>query len=316
MYQQNDLRQKFAEIFLPSYLTRARKIREENGRFVHHTSAEAAFSIFKTGEFWLRNASCMNDVSEVRHGLDCLIKAYQDLRFGELLKHVLPDVQAFENYFGDRVHELLEFTYLACFSEHNDDEDKTGRLSMWRAYASGTGVAIVMNNRVFIEPSDALGAYTSPVEYMDKNEFAAALAQVGSNIIQNTAFLRDQPTDQMMHWLYGALRSFVLCTKHPGFREEKEWRVVFSPRMPHPGIVRCEIEAINGIPQPVCKIPLADIPEQSLIGADPRLLVDRIIIGPSQYESALYQAFVELLASKGIENAAQRVVVSDIPLRK
>lgn len=40
--------------------------------FVYYTRASTAISIIKSGEFWMREASRMNDFREARHGLDCI----------------------------------------------------------------------------------------------------------------------------------------------------------------------------------------------------------------------------------------------------
>jgi hypothetical protein len=45
-------------------------------------------------------------------------------------------------------------------------------------------------------------------------------------------------------------------------------------------------------------------------------LINRIIIGPTQYPWAMWKAFVTLLSEAGVENAASKVFTSDIPLRR
>jgi hypothetical protein len=44
-------------------------------------------------------------------------------------------------------------------------------------------------------------------------------------------------------------------------------------------------------------------------------LIDRVIIGPTLYPYAISEAFDRLLDKAGVANAAQRIFVSDIPLR-
>ncbi len=38
-------------------------------RFVHYTSAEAALSIIRSKRIWMRNTTCMSDYREVKHGI-------------------------------------------------------------------------------------------------------------------------------------------------------------------------------------------------------------------------------------------------------
>jgi hypothetical protein len=45
---------------------------------VHYTSAENALNIIRSEQFWLRNVRCMNDYSEVQHGIGLLIKVFSD----------------------------------------------------------------------------------------------------------------------------------------------------------------------------------------------------------------------------------------------
>jgi len=69
------------------------------------------------------------------------------------------------------------------------------------------------------------------------------------------------------------------------------------------------------MPQPIYKIPLRNIPEEGFVGAEIPELIDRIIIGPTQYPSAAREAFEYLLEQAGVHDSADRVIVSDLPLR-
>jgi hypothetical protein len=77
-----------------------------------------------------------------------------------------------------------------------------------------------------------------------------------------------------------------------------------------------EIQVIAGTPQPIYKIPLKDIPDEGFVGVEIPALLDRIIIGPTQYPWAVYEAFVELLADADVKEPTSKVFVSDIPLRQ
>lgn len=47
-------------------------------RFVHYTSAEAAFKIIESKRVWMRNTTCMADYSEVQHGFEILQRFFAD----------------------------------------------------------------------------------------------------------------------------------------------------------------------------------------------------------------------------------------------
>jgi hypothetical protein len=44
-------------------------------------------------------------------------------------------------------------------------------------------------------------------------------------------------------------------------------------------------------------------------------MLDRVIIGPSQFPIAMYDAFVEELDNAGVKDPSSRVVASQIPVR-
>jgi hypothetical protein len=107
-----------------------------------------------------------------------------------------------------------------------------------------------------------------------------------------------------------------LSTKHPGFHEEREWRVIYSPSFQKSDRLSTEIVSINGTPQSICKIPLRDVREEGLFGLELPELIDRVIIGPTKFPVGIYDALVTVLTDAGIKNAASKVIVSDIPLRQ
>jgi hypothetical protein len=118
-------------------------------RFVHYTSAEAALSIIQNKQLWMRKTNCMSDFREVEHGFEILNNCFGDtekkIKFTEVLDACA--VGAAQKAFEEFNRHLISFrssTYIASISEHKDEEDLHGRLSMWRAYCGDTGrVAIV-----------------------------------------------------------------------------------------------------------------------------------------------------------------------------
>ena len=186
---------------------------------------------------------------------------------------------------------------------------------MWRAYSGSTGVALVVNNTPFLSESDALKIYTSPVAYLNDAAFQIEFEKVADGIKANADFLRAHGREAVVSFVFDAFKFATLCTKHPGFIEEKEWRVIYTPTMEESDHLEKGVEVIQGTPQPVYKIPLKNIPEEGLVGVDIPELLDRIIIGPTEYPSAIREAFETLLADVGVEDTASRVRVSGLPLR-
>ncbi len=164
-----------AEIFFPRAFAKFEAARNDKTRFVHYTNADAAMKILRSEKVWMRQSSCMNDFMEVIYGIECVTEAL-NAPCGEIFKSALNKAHTdvydeINQNFEQRKLSLTTDTYLTCISEHEEKEDDFGRLSMWRAYSDTTGVALVMNNTVFINESHTLGAYTSPVAYLNKEEF-------------------------------------------------------------------------------------------------------------------------------------------------
>ncbi|WP_210209463.1 DUF2971 domain-containing protein [Notoacmeibacter ruber] len=309
------------QIFFPTAFHKTVKAINEGTRFVHYTSAGAMVGMLRaTKGIWLRNAALMNDFSEIEHGRTCLTYAWDHSEIGKRFKGIVEEIAPgtiaqLENTLNHWLPSFSSKTYLASLSEHDVSEDTLGRLSMWRAYGGETGIAIVLNGGVFLRPSDAIHAYTSPVAYLHEEEFAERLGEIADNMHQNAPMLRELGADGIYAYLFDTFRFALLCTKHPGFKEEREWRIVYSPELASSDRIKKSVELVRGVPQFVHTIPFKDYPNEGFYGAELPQLVDRVIVGPTEFPLQVREAIVSLLEEAGIEDAAQKVFCSTIPLR-
>ena len=181
------------DIFHPIAMEKWKSVKENNTRFVHYTTADAAMKILRTKIFWMRNTSCMNDYTEVEHGISCLTKAYRGAygdQFRVTLNGMFPGITAkLEDRFNGSVQYFRNDAYIACFSEHSEEKDKHGRLSMWRGYSGSTGVALVLNSAPFLAydgRSLPPGVDASPVAYLDdpsfQQEFLRLIQRINESI--------------------------------------------------------------------------------------------------------------------------------------
>ncbi|HYD06021.1 MAG TPA: DUF2971 domain-containing protein, partial [Reyranella sp.] len=259
------------------------------------------------------------DALEIEHGFDCVNSAYKG-QSGEKFKSVLNNLHPgfcgeLEESFNKWLPYFRNDTYLTCISEHHGSEDTIGRLSMWRAYGGNSGVAIVVNGAAFTQESSALATYTSPVSYLSRDQFARHLGQIASAMEASNELLSTLPKDDLMGHIFHMLRFSVLCTKHPGFHEEREWRLIHCPTFEKSERMIRSVETIRGTPQIVYKLPLQNAPEENLTGIDIPEFIDRIIIGPTLYPEATHAAFILLLHEAGVQNPHSKVFMSDVPLR-
>lgn len=312
--------EQLAHVFMPYAMGRQEALVEAGRKLVYYTSGQVALNILKKKEVWMRDASCMNDYLEVDYGLHCLLKAYHSksgIRFQSVLDNLYPGLST---EVGARLDEGVPHfryrTYITCVSEHLPTEDQNGRLSMWRAYGGSSSVAIVMNNKAFLSDSDALKAYTSPVAYWGPEKVAQELETIAGNIEANEVTVRLLGEAGLRDAIFNMCKYAVLCTKHPGFREELEWRVIYWPTIEKSSRLIKEVTTVDGIPQTVYKIPLLNIPEEGFLNAEIPELIDRIIIGPTQFPTTIAEAIEAQLVEAGVSDAGKRIVISDIPLRQ
>jgi hypothetical protein len=312
--------EKFANILQPYTLRRHKDALEKGTRFVHYTSAAAAMNILRSKEVWMRKSSCMDDFSEVEYGMTHLSQVFRETESGknfqQALNQIFPGIaeevaELFDNW---RLHFITD-TYFTCVSEHDVKEDTFGRLSMWRAYSEETGVALVLNNSVFVNPSPGFAAYAIPVAYLNVREFEIEFGRIAKHISDEAAFIGSRTREEIKTRMFYMFRFASVAMKHPGFREEREWRIVYCPPLEQSPYLKKEIQVVKGVPQPIYKIPLKNIPEVSLVAAIPDLL-ERLIIGPTEYRNALREAFSQLLADVGVQSPETRIYTSDIPLRR
>lgn len=314
---------RLESIFLPNARNRRNVLykKQDRARFVHYTSAEAALSIIKSKRIWMRNATCMSDYREVNHGYDLLREFFADPvsldKFIKALDSCSPNVadeaiKLFNQWWGD----IQTNTYISSISEHDDKEDLHGRLSMWRAYGgSSARVAIVFSVPWYTEASKALNISFNPVAYLEKDDVHTEINPVISNVLENREFLSSVDRTILLGSVFNMLLAGVTCLKHEGFSEEREWRILYTPKLRPSPLVELATETIGGVPQIIYKLPIDATVSDTLAGLDFSHLFDRLIIGPSPYPYAQYEAFVAALEKAGVQNARERVFVSGIPIR-
>ncbi|ABN77129.1 DUF2971 domain-containing protein [Cereibacter sphaeroides] len=306
----------FYPLIFAHALRRVEELKARKVNLSHYTSAEVAISILQKKEIWLRNAAVMNDFHEVEHGLKCLMAMFNDPYVGPRFESIVNSVSpGLYEMLYDRYNNPVDLydTYLACLSEHGEDggapsEDELGRLSMWRAYGGNTNVALILDSRRVLDAPNGL-VYLSPVLYADVNgfrkEFEAVCGAMDANI---KLFKQDERA--FFVCLVSALDAAVLSTKHPGFAEEREWRLIYRPNAG--GNVPCRVFSVGGVPQKVYLLKLDghnNVPDLDSV-------LDHVLIGPTQFPTIIEGAINQVLSDNKYRIVDRRVRVSNIPLRR
>jgi hypothetical protein len=275
----------------------------------------------------MRNTNCMSDFSEVQHGFDILNSFFSNRAkkesFTEALDGCIPGVAseaitAFNNSWED----IRLNSYIACLSEHQDSEDSNGRLSMWRAFGgTATRIGIVLKIPYTFSML-RLRIIFSSVAYFSKSDAHEHLEEVIRNVRANREYLQTIGRNDFAQLVFNMLLFHVVCMKHEGFHEEREWRAIYAPTLgayqPLLGtsqLMESSTEVLSGVPQVVYKVPLDASVSDQIEDLDFTKIFDHLIIGPTPYPWPIYSAFVNELTKAGIANSAERVLVSGIPIR-
>ena len=207
--------------------------------------------------------------------------------------------------------------YVGCLAEH-DPDDTVGLLSMWRAYGGEKGgVALIFNPYPVLQETPELKAFSVPVFYLREDQFETKLGQKIEKFIAASKHAKDISAEFLANMTVRYLIGEAVSAKHFAFREEREFRVVYLPTIDQSEHIKCETVSVRGVPQIVHQIPLEDAPEKGLHKADIANLVERVIIGPTDYMMPVWSAFVSELERAGVPraDAESRVIFSGIPLR-
>lgn len=319
-FQNPELLEKFEQIFMPFIFKARNKLSENNTNFVHYTSAENALKIIDSKAFWLRSPKCMNDYMEIYHGHKQLEMFFSNEHnrskfdnaldaFGEALSSDI--LVNFDNWWK----KIENDTFIASISEHHPSENDNGRLSMWRAYGGTAAKTAMILNRP-PQTNIKLGIILSPALYFSYQELEATLTSIIDEIEAQTEFLKSLPRDVIVGILTVTFIILAITLKHPGFQEEKEWRMVYLPTMMQENDwVKRSVEVIAGVPQLVYKLPLKNNKELGVTGLDLGELLEGIIIGPSEYPLTINDAFRAILGDTNLQELKKKVVNSNIPLR-
>lgn len=281
------------------------RFRTDPPLLAHYTSVETLEKILRNGEIWFSNPLFMNDLEEMRFGLNEGAELFHTSRIvlegAETPERAAKLREAFRYYFMEYDGKHAYDTYVFCLSEH-ERENTDGILSMWRGYGGhGRGVALVF------DAAKVTWVAGSPL-IIAKVDYASAKKRMESleNILAEWAGIM-RPLKLPDNQLYlaakvalDAIKFFALTTKHDGFSEEQEWRAIYSTDVDHRNLLHDMLDysiGPRGI-EPKLKFKVGHIEGLSAPDLAVERLLDRILLGPS---------VSNFLARKGIERMRERI---------
>jgi hypothetical protein len=298
------------------------RLRQDPPQLAHYTSVQVLEKIILDEELWFSNPLYMNDLEEMRFGLNegaqlflsspVVIEAAGSEHRAQIIRG------AFHHYYQMLDMEGALDIYVFCFCEHDRNNDD-GILSMWRGYGGhGNGVALVLDTASIPDPP-AAPLYISPVQYGSRK----TRVQWMNDILKQWAdILKDSeiPDDLLYisaHQFFIVLKLLALTTKHDGFKEEREWRIIYQPEndpQQHLGPALSYHIGDRGV-EPKLKYRIGALPRFSPSALSLSNLLVRIILGPTVSHHLSILATKRMLDRIGKPEFQDRVAASSIPLR-
>jgi hypothetical protein len=279
-----------SQLFLPLWADLRPEDAFQNKKplLAHYTTIQVLEKILMNNEVWFSNPLFMNDMEEVRFGInqgnalvlnsETIAKACQTPERANIFKKV------FSFYYDQFANQHVLNTYVFCLSLH-DKEDNDGLLSMWRGYgANGNGVAIVFDTSQMnvVETSPLIIAQVDYATTEARLDWLNKLLETFSNILSTSNI----PTEKFYisaHSLFERIKAFALFSKHHGFKEEAEWRVVYMPERDTQNVLAPMFHYSIGSRGVEPKLRFKILPIKGITADDLSLnkIIERIILGPS-----------------------------------
>lgn len=289
----------------------------------HYTSIGTLEGIMRNNEIWFSNPLYMNDLQELRFGILEGAHAFQNHKGIEIASGDSERYQtlsaAFQHYLDEFSDKHAIDTYVFCLAEH-DPGNTDGLLSMWRGYGgNGSGVALVFDTTQLNHVEGIVPLMISSVTYASEQD---RLGWIDRKLTEFAALLvkHNVPKDQLYiaaYQLFERIKMFALFTKHRGFSEEREWRVVYLRERDRQNKLRDMLHYTVGPRGIEPKLKFKVQPVEGYTSADLSLetIVSQIILGPTLSNRLALESVRRMLEKLGKARLAERIATSSTPFR-
>lgn len=275
----------------------------------HYTTGESLIQIIESGSLWATQIACLNDATELTHAVELLQDAIVKRR-KSTVTHEFAILLA-------KMDELLSVSspevagiFVICFSERRDD------LSQWRAYGGTEGGYAIESDYSKIQQAAAKkGALLVPVTYdgtakdnlmADVMKWSEIYFMEGIN--DQRATTHEVWADEFARiWLWN-LSWLAPILKHPSFRDEAEWRLIYFLKdedVPHMRFSQRQSMLTRHIP--------LHFTEPDNCG-NTKLPIANIMVGPTSHPRLSQMGVGDLMRTNGYADAV-KITTTNIPFR-
>ena len=312
------------QLFLPLYADLRPEDAFPNKKplLAHYTTIQVLEKILTNNEVWFSNPLFMNDMEEVRFGIiqgNGLVMSSQEIENAyQKPERVQAFKKSFTYYFDQFANQHVLDTYVFCLSLH-DKDDNDGLLSMWRGYgANGNGVAIVFDTAQMnvVEGSPLMIAEVTYATTEARMGWLKKLLSTFAKIV-TAADIPPEKLHLAAYSLFERIKLFALFTKHHGFKEEAEWRVVYMPDRDTDKKLQSMFHYSIGPRGVEPKLRFKILPIKGLTADDLSLdkITERIIFGPSTSNPMAAATILRMLDVLNQPGLKSKLRGSTIPFR-
>lgn len=274
----------------------------------HYTSAENAFKMLESGEFWLRNARLMNDFDEIGYGIRLIHEANREGLLDPLRSYAEEVFkgsfeEAYSRFERECMARVYHHTFIGSLCEVKSQEID-GSPEMWRAYAQQDGVLMkIRPTAAFASDESEPDVYLWKMWYEGKKDIREDLKVLE----RRNTIIPPRSFNSVVNIIVDYFMHVIRIQKHPFFRSEHEWRIHsdFNP-------ARAEPKCLAGVPQVVHTLRLDGTDIEGTTWSE--ILVE-IVVGPSRLQFEIAKGLNFLLDREKGASPVPNVRCGNFPLR-
>jgi len=287
----------------------------------HFSDLGALKSIIEKGELWLTRHDFLNDTEEVKYIRDIIEKNKTSIHDTKLREFIDSCMSLLDFYFNvitsttdisdeertiiAEINKCISSIYILSTSTKKDN------LSLWHYYSGGTGCSIKINATKLREQVESFNLSLSNKSsqiFMRKIDYSGNMAQSLIGMIQAISQQESLSDSQKKYLACIHIIYEGIFTKNPNMFQEEEFRMAV--------VVTDDVNS----PKPDNIIPKFRSGKNTFIpyielSIVPKSLIEEICIAPLNKTDIAKKGLVEFLKSKGFDNYADMVAVSEIKLR-
>jgi hypothetical protein len=269
----------------------------------HYTSLPGLLGIIESRSLWLTHTLYLNDEEEMAHGDHVAAEAVAAALAGSA-------TDAKKSAYLNQLNALLgrptnEGVYICCFCQRDN------LLSQWRGYgANGAGVSLQFDSAGFAQwtgadcPHGLMRFWKVFYKVETQRRIVDTAIAYSWNPYIDPVLCAQRAAD--------AIQFFIPTFKNPGFEEEAEWRLIFTPNPICPIQPRFRVRGAMLVPY----YPLGDLaqpPAPAPAAVPPQLPIGHVTVGPGAAKALNVESVRMLLSSYGYTGIP--IEASDTPFR-